>query len=171
VADNPDTVPVGYVRRAHGVVGAVIVRSLTDAPELRYVKGALLTTDEDPPRVLTVTSVRSHKDGFLIGFEGVASRNEAEAMRGVSFTIPRSERRQLKEDEYWEEDLIGLAVVDVAGQSLGAIVSIVTGAAQDRLAVETESGDRVEVPFVDPIVVDVSIAEGRVVVDPPEGLF
>jgi len=46
---------------------------------------------------------------------------------------------------------------------------VVVGTLQDRLVVSTPSGAEVEVPFVEEIVADP--AEGRIVIDPPEGLF
>ena len=108
--DGPRT-KVGYVRRAHGIKGDVLVRPLTDAPSERYEVGAALQTDETPPRDLVIRAVRPHNDGLLITFDEVADRNGAEAMRGVSFTIALSDRRPLDADEFWEEDLLGLDAI------------------------------------------------------------
>jgi 16S rRNA processing protein RimM len=134
------------------------------------VVGARFNTDRDSPSELQVESVRAHKDGLLLAFAGISTRNEAESLRGITLTIARSERRDLDAGEYWEDDLIGLTAVDTSGVTLGIVASIVTGAAQDRLVVDTDAGP-VEVPFVDAIVIDVAIADGRVVIDAPEGLF
>lgn len=163
--------PVGYIRRAHGIAGAVLVRPLTDAPELRFVPGARFVTDREHPRELEIVAVRSHKDGLLVSFAGVDDRNGAEALRGVTLTIHRSERRDLAADEYWEDDLIGLAAVDTARNELGTVVDVAGGGVQHRLVIETASGRPVEVPFVDAIVREVATASGRVVIDPPDGLF
>ncbi len=143
----------------------------TDVPDVYFVKGAQFFVDEDASRVLSVEAVRPHKGGLLVSFAGVTDRNEAEAMRGITFSIPRSQRRRLDDDEFWEAELVGLEVVDAGGAVLGKVISVVPGQAQDRLVIETAAGDRVEVPFVDAIVHEVLIADGRVVLDPPEGLF
>ena len=153
-------VPVGYVRRAHGIAGATIVRPLTDDPQGRFIVGATFLTDGDPPRSVEIAEVRPHKDGLLVRFVEVADRSASEALRGSRLTIEASQRRLLEAGEFWPDDLIGCAVVEV-----------VFGAAQERLAVETESGSRVEVPFVSDLVPTVDLDRRRIVLDPPAGLF
>lgn len=168
--DQNARIPVGYVRRAHGLRGDVIVRSLSDDAD-RFAVGAEFLTDEDSPRVMSVAEIRAHADGVLLRFKQVSNRNAADAMRGVTLTIGADERRQLEADEFWPEDLEGLAVVNVQGASLGAIASVTMGGAQDRLVVTTPEGASVEVPFVAAIVTDVDIDSGQVRMDPPPGLF
>jgi 16S rRNA processing protein RimM len=169
-AGNRERIAVGYVRRAHGLRGDVLIKPLSDDPQ-RFVVGASFLTDESPPRALEVAEVRPHREGILLGFRQVSSRHAAEALRGVTFTIDPGERRSLDEDEFWPEDLEGLTALDAAGVPLGDVTSVVTGAAQDRLAVTTPDGRVVEVPFVAAIVTDVDIAGGVLHMDPPPGLF
>jgi 16S rRNA processing protein RimM len=164
-------VPVGYVRRAHGIGGAVIVRPLTDDPRTRFAVGSTFLTDGEPPRFLEIAEVGPHKDGLLVRFVEVADRSESESLRGSRLTIEASQRRCLEAGEFWPDDLIGCAVVDTHGKALGVVVEVVFGAAQERLAVETESGARVEVPFVSDLVPMVDPGGRRIVVDPPTGLF
>ena len=168
-ADEP-RISVGYVRRAHGIKGEVIVRELTDNPK-RFDPGQSFLTDDDPPRRLEVASRRSHNDGVLVSFEGVVDRNSAEALQGVTLTIGEADRRQLDDDEYWPEDLHGLTALTPDGEYLGTVTGVVLGEAQDRLVVTTQEGQQVEVPFVEAMVGDIHPSLGHVVVDPPEGLF
>ncbi len=162
--------PVGYIRRAHGIAGSVIVRPLTDSPDTRYRIGASFETDDDPPRSLTIGSIRPHNDGLLVSFEEVADRDRAEALRGTTLLIGNADRRELDDDEFWEEDLVGLSVVDAGGSALGVVSGVVLAAAQHRLIVSADDSV-VEVPFVAAIVTDVDLDQGVVVVDPPLGLF
>jgi 16S rRNA processing protein RimM len=163
-------ISVGYVRRAHGIRGEVIVRPLTDHPE-RYRIGARLETDEAPVRIMTVAGVRSHNDGLLVRFEGIDDRTSAEALQGVTLTIGAADRRELTNGEYWPDDLEGMVVIDPQGRHLGVVAGVVLAEAQDRLVVTTPSGGEVEVPFVDEIVGEIHPSLGHVVVDPPDGLF
>lgn len=165
-----DRIVAGYVRRAHGIRGEVIVRSLSDDPE-RFAVGARLETDEVPSRELVVIGSRSHAHGHLLRFEGVADRTTAEQLKGVSLTIAPSERRTLEDDEFWPDQLIGLDVIDESGHPLGTVVDVVLAEAQDRLVVETPDEGRVEVPFVSALVGEVDVPANTVVVTPPEGLF
>ena len=168
--DTSERIAVAYVRRAHGLGGDVLIRPLSDDPD-RFVVGAAFLTDESPPRTLEVVAVRPHSEGILLGLRQISSRNTAEALRGVTFTIDPDERRQLDDDEYWPEDLEGLTALDAAGETLGRVTAVITGAAQDRLAVTTADGSIVEVPFVAAIVTEVDISGGIVRMDPPPGLF
>jgi 16S rRNA processing protein RimM len=161
-------VKVGYVRRAHGVRGAVIVRVLGDETG-QYVPDRALATDHAAYPIVTVDSAAPHKDGMLVSFRQLADRNQAEQLRGTSLFIDASERRVLDEDEYWPEQLIGLAVMDGGGERLGVVTGSVPGA-QDRLVVTTADGER-EVPFVAAIVVAIDLDAGFLVVDPPAGLL
>jgi 16S rRNA processing protein RimM len=169
---STDVVPilVGYVRRAHGINGAVVVRPLTDDPTGRWLSGAEMASDDNPSITYTIAEVGPHKDGLLVRFEGVFDREAAEALRGTSFTIAADERRDLDSEEFWPDDLVGCTVVDETGESLGTVESVVFGAAQDRLSVRTPEG-RVEVPFVDAIVPIVDLDARRIVMTPPIGLF
>ena len=103
-------------------------------------------------------------------FAGIEDRTAAESLRGAVLTIPAAERRDLEEDEFWPDDLVGLEARTPQGRVLGRVSRVVSGAAQDRLVIDTGSGE-VEVPFVDPLVPEVDVAGGRVVIDPPGGLF
>ncbi len=170
MATPAERIPVGYVRRAHGLRGEVLVRLQSDDPN-RFRVGASFLTDEEPPRTLTVADVREHNEGLLLRFVEIADRNTAEALRGVSLTISPEERRDLEADEFWPEDLQGLPVFDAAGNQLGTVSAVTTGGAQDRLTVVTPGSSTVEVPFVAAIVYKVDLALGRIEMDPPPGLF
>ncbi|MCP4964899.1 MAG: ribosome maturation factor RimM [bacterium] len=165
---SDQSIKIGYVRRAHGIKGAVIVRPLTDDPS-RFAVGEVLATDRTEPSSVTVSTSQPHKDGLLVGFEGIRDRNQSEALRGLSFFIDPQERRDLEDDEYWPEQLVGLSMVDGEGRGLGEVVEVITGAAQDRLRVQADS-EFFEVPFVAAIVSVVDVAGGVVVVDLPDGM-
>jgi len=163
-------VDVGYARRAHGIGGEVVVRPQTDDPD-RWVVGATFTTDESPARILEAIAVRPHQGDLLVRFAGIDDRDTADALRGTVFQIPAAERRDLGDDEFWPDDLIGVTVVGPDGETLGTVVAVEFGGAQDRLAIETADGFRVEIPFVSAIVPAVDLEARVITVTPPDGLF
>jgi 16S rRNA processing protein RimM len=165
---SDESIKIGYVRRAHGIKGAVVVRPLTDDLS-RFAVGEVLDTDQGDLPTVTVDAVQQHKDGLLISFERIGDRNQSEALRGMSFLIDPANRRDLDEDEFWPEQLVGLRVVDAGGTAYGDVVDIVTGAAQDRLRIQGDV-EIFEVPFVAAIVISIDVAGGVVVVDMPEGM-
>ncbi|MER7006348.1 ribosome maturation factor RimM [Dactylosporangium sp. NPDC000555] len=177
---------VGQVIRAHGVRGEVLVDVRTDAPAERFAVGSVLQTDStavrrpqivppgawQPPPVLTIESVRPHQGRLLVVFEGIYDRNLAEDLRGVllcvdSATIPASE----DPDEFNDYELIGLDVVDAAGERVGELLRIDHVPAHDLLVVRLEDGRTGLVPFVREIVPEVDVPGRRIVITPPEGLF
>ncbi len=162
-------IPVGYVRRAHGIGGDVVVRGMVSDASERFVADAVLTTGEPEARSFTIDSVRIHKGDFLVSLVGVGDKRTADALVGVQFVIDPAERRTLDEDEWWAEDLIGRDVVSVDGEALGEVSEVVSGAAQDRLVVLGVGGTTFEVPFVDALVP--AVHDDRIVVDLPEGLI
>lgn len=139
----------------------------TDAPELRFVAGAVLGSERGP---MAVSAAVWHSGRLLLRFEGVADRSGAEALRGLELRIPAEERGEAGEDAWWDEDLVGLRVLAADGAPLGVVADVVHSA-QDLLAVTTVDGREVLVPFVAAIVPRVDVAGGRIVVDAPPGLL
>ena len=165
---SDESIKIGYVRRAHGIRGAVIVRPLTDGLD-RFVVGSVLTSDNGTWPSVTIEAMQAHKDGLLVTFEGIGDRTTAETLRGTSFLIDPAQRRDLGGDEFWPDQLVGLRIVDGSGAEFGSVVDVVTGAAQDRLQVDGPDG-LFEIPFVAAIVTNVDLADGVVVVDMPAGM-
>ena len=165
---NPHRTKVGYVRRAHGVRGAVIVNPLTDDPA-RFDTGAEFHTDNPGLPEVVLETVQPHKDGLLATLSGVADRDQAESLRGTSLFVDASQRRTLEPDEFWPDQLVGMVALDPAGNALGTVVDVIDGP-QDRLAVET-SGGVFEVPFVAAIVTEVDVVAKQLVIDAPDGLI
>lgn len=161
---------VGRVRRPHGVSGEVVVEVLTDFPE-RMLPGVEVGLGADrPERWLRVRRVRWHKGCWLLAFDGSTSRDEVEELRGLDVFLPEQERSTLPKRYYYEHELAGMSCRDVDGHHLGRVEALVSGVAGALLEVETEHG-QVLVPFTSPIVVQVDLAAGTVVLDPPRGLF
>ncbi len=75
------------------------------------------------------------------------------------------------EDEWYDAQLVGLAAVDPTGEVLGVLSRVDHLPAQDLLVVRTPEGREVLVPFVAALVPTVDPGAGRVVIDPPGGLF
>jgi len=159
-------VVVGRVGRPHGVRGEVTVLPAGDDPG-DYGRGTILRAGE---RDLEVRSARPYRDrGLIVAFTGLRDRNEAETLRGALLTRAAAERRAPAEGEFWSSSLVGLEAVTLGGTVLGRVSDVVVGALQDRLVITTPRGQEVEVPFVEGMVADP--AGGRIVIDPPEGLF
>jgi 16S rRNA processing protein RimM len=164
-------IPVGYVRKAHGIRGDVVVRGLLEDAHQRLVPGAAFETNEGTPRMVTITSVNQSGADLRLHFAGVDSRDDAEELKGVQLMIDAADRRVLTDGEWWPEDLVGCSAVDALGVPIGEVVQVIIGGVQDRLVVVRLDGERAEVPFVEALVPTVDIEAQIVRLDLPIGLF
>ena len=157
---------VARIGRAHGLRGEVSAEVRTDTPGERFVPGAVFTT---PAGTLTVESARDHSGVLLLRFEGLSTREGAEALRGTELVVDVTTSDE--PDAWYDHELVGLRAVHVDGRDLGEVVRLDAGGAQDLLAVRPVDGGEVLVPFGQALVPVVDVAGGRVVLDPPGGMF
>ena len=172
-----DFVAVGRIGRPHGLRGEVTVTPFTDDPDRRFAAGVVLLTDRrtgssDSMATLTVISSRRSGPVLVVGFDGIPDRNAAETLRGTELSLPAEDLGEAgDEDDFFDHQLVGLAVVHVDGRPLGEVVEVMHPPAAPVLVVRTTDGGEELVPFVKAIVPEVDPLGGRLVVDPPEGMF
>ena len=168
----PDTIEVvvGALGRAHGIRGDVTIDVRTDEPERRFAPGTRLRV-EGTRRVLTVESIRWHSGRLLATFEELADRTAVEGARGLVLVTDVGVDEVPEEDgEYYDRQLVGLAVVTTEGAEVGRVVGVLHPGPQDLLEISTPAGPRL-VPFVEALVPEVDLAAGRVVVTDLPGLL
>jgi 16S rRNA processing protein RimM len=171
IAQPPDLLLVGRVARAHGNRGQVIVNPETDFPDERFVQGTTLLVElAGQTTERRIATVRFHQGRPVIGFEGVDSMNEAEALAGAELKVPASTLGPLPEDTYYRHDLVGCEVRTTEGQIVGKVTDVEGPLERSRLVIARQGGE-VMVPMVDAICVRVDLAGKLIVVDPPEGLL
>jgi len=165
-----DRVCVGAIAGAFGVRGEVRLKSFCAEAEDIAAYGPL--TSEDGSRSFTVTLTRGVASGFAARLTGIATKEEADALRGTRLYAPRAALPGLPDDEYYHADLIGLTALDTGGATLGKVAAVLNHGAGDILEL-TGAGIKgsVLVPFTRAVVPTVDLASGRVIIDPPEGLF
>ncbi len=161
---------VGAIAGAFGVHGEVRLKSFTAVPEAIGDYGPLYT--EDGARRFTVAITRGIPGGFAARLDGVPTREAAEALRGTRLFAPRDALPSLPDDEFYHADLIGLTVHDTGGHVLGRVTAVHNHGAGDLLEV-TGPGLRTPalLPFTRAAVPTVDLRLGRIVADPPEGVF
>ena len=142
-------VPVGRVGKPHGLDGSFFVEQGSEDEE-RFAVGANLHVDGEPARV--VASKRSGGRTVI--------RLDRAAPRGAELAVPRAALPPLDDDEYYEFQLVGLAVEEEGGRALGRVTAVRPGPANDAL--ELESG--LLLPLVGACVLQVDLDAGRIVV-------
>jgi 16S rRNA processing protein RimM len=88
-------------------------------------------------------------------------------MRGVVVRIDRSQAAPLGEDEYYQFEILGLQVVDEAGNVLGRVIEILETGANDVYVVQRPDGSELLLPAIRSVILAVDLEQQRLVVRPP----
>lgn len=161
---------VGAISGAFGVRGEVRIKSFTAEPSAIADYAPLQT--EDGAQTFDITLTRPIKAGFAARLSNVATKEEADALRGTRLYAPRDRLPTLPDDEFYHADLVGLSVFDTGGALIGHVHAVLDHGAGDLLEVRCEGQSAtVLLPFTQAIVPTVDLARGRIVADPPEGLI
>ncbi len=162
---------VGWIARAHGNRGQVIVNPETDFAETRFRPGAELYVSRDGAVTpLTVTSVRFHRERPVIGLAGVDSMDAAEALAGLELRVPASTLAPLPAGTFYHHDLVGCRVETPDGREVGTVAAVEGAAGNSRLVIDSVDGE-ILVPLAVEMCPTIDIAGRRIVVDAPEGLL
>jgi len=166
---------VGRLTKAHGLKGAIKVELYTDAPERRFVPGAVFslqvpTSSPWHGKTIELIELKWYNSHPVAFFKDISDRTQAESLIKAILWIDHDLAEASDEEDAWfDHQLVGLTVLR-DGVSVGTITQIDHFPAQDLLTVKTSTGD-VLVPFVKAIVASVDIDAGTMTVTPPLGLF
>ena len=172
-----DLVTVGYITGAYGIQGWVRVKPYSaDADALLGAKTWWL--DKPELRDVEMMQAKYHSGDVVARLMGVAGRDAAEALKGTVVQIARSHFPALSDDEFYWVDLIGLAVENLQGQSLGVVGDLMDNGAHPILRivptvpvqtaeadVESKAAAEILIPYVDQFVKSVVLAEKKITVD------
>lgn len=159
----PDRVCVGVILGAHGLRGAVRIKSFTERPTDLAAFGPV---EDEAGRRFRLRPVGEVKGAVTAQLDGVVERNAAEALKGVKLFVARSALPPPEEEEFYYSDLIGLAVERIDGAPLGKVKAVFDFGGGD--VIEVAGPDRtVMFSFTRTVVPVVDLAGRRLVVDPP----
>ena len=183
-ADLPvDAVEVGRIADAWGIKGFFKVIPYSASPEALFSSKRWYVLPPEPRpgvvlkskdalftgcQLLKVRSAKEHSDTVVVQADGVDDRTTAELLRGVRIFVARSSFPTAAKDEFYWVDLLGLAVVNREGVSLGTVKDLISTGPQTVIVIEADmQGKKVEtlIPFVAAYVDDVSLADKRITVD------
>lgn len=150
---------VGRIGKPHGVKGDVFVMFVSDRPERRTPGAQLVARKANVSRELTVETARLQNDRYVIHFDGVDNRNDAELLTNAVLYGEEIEDA----DALWVHDMIGSRVVGTDGTDYGVCTGVIDNPAHAIL--ELDSGGLVPIPFV------IDCVDGVTTVDPPPGLL
>jgi 16S rRNA processing protein RimM len=188
MTEELELIEIGTIVAPHGIKGEVKVYTNSDFPERFKKPGKRLLKRPNQDSYEWVTLKRGYyqpgKGLYVVTFEEVTDRNEAEALRKSKLFVEKRDRPTLENNEYHFDDLINLAVIDQeTGEKIGNVVDIYV-AGNELLVVKLEqtflekyfsekspSKSKVLIPFVEEIVPVVDLETGTLELKLPPGLL
>ena len=161
---------VGVITSTHGVRGEVKVFPTTDdAKRFKTLKKVIL--DGREPLELSIEQVKFFKNMVILKFKGYDNINDVETWRQRDLVITRDQAVELKEDEYFITDLIGLTVVNEEEAVLGRVKDVLETGANDVYVVELTGGKELLLPAIKDCILNVDLEGGRMKVHVLDGLM
>ena len=165
-----DRVIVGTIGGAFGVHGEVRLKSYCADPAA--IADYVPLYAEDGRSFAQIVLTGQTKGGFTARLDGIITKEDADAARNVSLYAERSTMPPLPDDEYYYAELIGLTVLDTGGATLGTVKNVMDHGAGDLLEITVPGqSDTTLLPFTQAAVPTVDVKAGRIIADPPNGLF
>lgn len=167
---SKDKIVVGAISGAFGVQGEVRLKSFCADPSA--IADYTPLTTENGRSFANIIITGQVTNALIARVDGIATKEDADALKGQSLFAERSQLPAPDEEEYYHTDLIGLTVVDAGGAPLGTVKSVQNHGAADLLEIQSAAlTNTVFLPFTKAAVPLVDIASGRIIADPPDGLF
>ena len=169
---SPDGEPVylvvGFLRRAHGVQGEMIMDLHTDFPERLRSGRKLFVGEERKP--MTLSGARPHAKGMLVKLKGVETPEDVVPLRNQWVYVRAADMPSLPEGKLYQHELFGFQVVDENGDSLGELVEIIETGANDVYVVRNESGKEILLPAIPAVILELDSERRLMRVHVLEGL-
>ena len=168
--DHDEHTWIATVVGAHGIKGAVKARYVTDTPDYYLNEEVFFLEKEGILSALNTISINKSKNCWIILFDEIHSRNDAEAIKGCRLLLPDNHLRPLESNELFLHKIIGCRVEDQKGRILGKITDILETGANN--VYEVSDGSSVFlVPDVPHVVLEMNVETKRMVIDPLPGLI
>ena len=168
---------VGLITSCHGINGQVKVKSLSDFDE-RFLKPGtrwLQKEFENPAEIELISGFKQPgKETFIIQFQGINTRNNAEQLKKFKILVKTDKLPKLKKEEFHLLELINLEVKILENNELKIIGKVINleNEQNNLLVIELlKNQKKVLVPFVKEIVPLIDIKNNFIIINPPKGLL
>lgn len=139
---------MGRIAAAHGIRGLVKIQPFTEyVDSLLGYESWWIGHEHGPWRKVKVSQCEAHDKTLVAQLPDCPDRTSAEKLKGLLIAVPRSSLPEQGEGEYYWSDLIGLAVANEAGVTLGTVTNLLETGANEVLSVQGDGGE-ILIPFV-----------------------
>lgn len=162
---------MGRIVAPYGIKGWIRIQPFTQQQRglLDYPRWQV--GQEDCWQSRTVEAAKVHGATVVAKLEGVTDREQAAALQGMRIAVSRDDFPEPAANEFYWADLVGLKVVNAAGVALGSVTRVFETGANDVLVVESKLANEGAnqrqrlLPFIAPVIRQVDIAGGTIIVD------
>ncbi len=152
-AGEPEYLVVGFLRRAHGVRGEMVMEVHTDFPERLKAKTKVFVGDKRQPMMIAAT--RFHQEGLLVKFKDLDKPEDAARYRNQLVYVTAADRPPLPKGQFYHHELIGFDVADEEKGSIGKLTEIMQTGANDVYVVTRPDGSEILLPVIPSVVLDI----------------
>jgi len=166
---------MGRIVAPYGIKGWIKIQPFTQLERGLLDYPLWLVGQDDEWQSRSVETAKVHGATVVAKLEGVADREQAAALQGLRIAVSRGDFPEPATNEFYWADLVGLKVVNADGVALGSVARVFGTGANDVLVVEDKvandvagnvAGERERLlPFIAPVIRQVDIAGGTIIVD------
>lgn len=160
----PDLVLLGAIRGAYGLKGWVRIVPLADGAALLSVRRWWLIDGRQPVEV-DVEGARRHAGSIVAKWAGCNSKEAADALKGRHVAMPRSEFPAVEQGQHYWVDLVGIRVVNRAGEELGHVQALSDNGAGQWLEVVDGDERGCRIPLIEHYVDEIDMQRRVIRVD------
>ena len=160
-------ITLGQIIGAHGVRGLFKVRYFTETASdmARYGPVRL----EDGRQIQLQVKFMS-KGQAICEADEIIGREAAQALKGQIISVPREALPDVKQDEIYHADLLGLQVESSTGEIYGEVIGLYNFGAGDILEIRIKNTDQTEMlPFYAPFLKEIDLPGKKIVLDHKQG--
>ena len=168
---------VGLITSCHGIQGQIKVKSLSDFEE-RFLKPGIrwLQKENEIPLKIKLTSgfKQPGKQTFIVKFQGINTRNDAEQLKKFKILVKTDKIPKLNKEEFHLLELMNLQVKTLENNELQIIGKVINleNEKNNLLVIQLFKNQKIVlIPFVEEIVPLVDIKNNFLIIDPPRGLL
>ena len=154
---------LGVVGGAHGIKGEVRIKSFTEDPTDIKAYGPLFDAKGNK---YTIRTARIQKNVVVVTINEISDRNGAELLNGTELFVDRSALPEDEEDEFYQSDIVGMAVESVDGAAIGTVIAFHDFGAGEVIEIKPERGASVMIPFSEAAVPDIDVERRVMIVEP-----
>ena len=155
---------------AHGIKGAIRARYVTGTPDYYLREKVFFLEKSECLSALNIKRINQSKNCWIILFDEINSRNDAEVLKGCRLLLPDAQLRPLESNEVFVHQIIGCLVEDQKGKFLGQVTDFLETGANNVYEVSNGISSFL-VPDVPHVVLELNVETKRMIIDPLPGLI